>query len=209
MSQSADAEDPAWALIERHRAGDAAAAEELVMTLRARVLTYALYWMGPKLRARHEPEDLVQEAWIELLRALRRNPPREPRALYAWISTIVRRTAGRRARAGEGEPIPAAALATPGSEGGIEAFLPACLSTPSVRAHKRDEARRAVEALESLPEDLRQTVWMKIYEQRSSKEIGEATGRSESAVRMVVLRACRELDHRFPDHSGSEPARWM
>ena len=59
---------------------------------------------------------------------------------------------------------------------------------PADLATDRDELERAWEAIDSLPDDRRQAVVLRLVNELSAKEIGDIMGRSEGAVRVLIHR---------------------
>jgi RNA polymerase sigma-70 factor (ECF subfamily) len=80
-------------LLDRMRAGDTAARDELVRTFYARLerLTQKMLRAYPRLRSRERPSDVLQGAAVRLLRALEDVPPESPRALLGLAALQIRR----------------------------------------------------------------------------------------------------------------------
>jgi RNA polymerase sigma-70 factor (ECF subfamily) len=65
--------------------------------------------------------------------------------------------------------------------------------TPSVHAENREQQAIIAEVLESLPEDSRSVIVMRNLRGMSHREIAYHMERSEAAVRMLWLRALKQL----------------
>ena len=50
-----------------------------------------------------------------------------------------------------------------------------------------------LQAIESLPDDQKQVIVRRFFQQRSMREIAQELGRSEGAVKQLQLRALRKL----------------
>ena len=66
-------------------------------------------------------------------------------------------------------------------------------STPSVHADNREQQAIIAQVLESLPEDYRRVIVLRNMRGLSHSEIAVEMDRSESAIRMLWLRALKEL----------------
>ena len=77
--------------LRRAQRGDERAWRELIARYQAPV--YALAWRLLAGRARHRAEDLVQETFVRVLRALPKFEPAGPATLTTWILTIATRLA--------------------------------------------------------------------------------------------------------------------
>jgi RNA polymerase sigma-70 factor (ECF subfamily) len=74
-----------------------------------------------------------------------------------------------------------------------EDALLAGLSTPSVRARRREQAVLLADAVAQLPDDYREVILLRHVERLSFKEVAARMDRSSGAVRMLWLRALEKL----------------
>ena len=72
-------------------------------------------------------------------------------------------------------------------------MLAADADSPSTVASHREQQTIIADALESLPDDYREVIVMRNLRGLSHAEIAEKMARSESAIRMLWLRALKEL----------------
>jgi RNA polymerase sigma-70 factor (ECF subfamily) len=166
---------------------------EALLRLRAQ----QLHW-DPRLRRRLDWADLVQEA---LLRAHERLPQfagtTRPE-LVSWLLTILdnaykdrvdREFAGKRDAARE------QALNTAVSESSarLEAYLAAQDSTPSQKVEREETLLRMAAALDELTEEERQVVILRHLSGATMGEIAEQTGRPQTTVSRLLLRAMNRL----------------
>src|SRR5262249_21015225 len=148
---------------------------------------YALLtrFLGP----RSSREDLVQEAFLRVIRARERY---EPTARFTtWLFRIVYNLAvnetqrgaprERTARSEEDEHDPM-------GEFGDESALP-----PSQALEREDVVRAVRAAIERLPETQRMALILAKYEERPYAEIAEIIGSTEKAVKSLVHRARETL----------------
>lgn len=114
MSERAvGASDPEMAIVERLRAGDEAAFMMLVEQHQAAMLRIARMYVSSRAVA----EDVVQEAWLGIVKGLNRFEGRS--SLRTWMYRIVANIAKTRGRA-EGRSIPFSALAGDDEDTGVD-----------------------------------------------------------------------------------------
>lgn len=117
----------------------------------------------------------------------------------AWLRTILGRVIGREVRKYEGTQ-----MRDPGREISLQRsidqssilldrMLAADTDTPSVHADNREQQTIIADVIESLPEDYREVIVLRNLQGFSHAEIAAKLERNESAVRMLWLRALKEL----------------
>jgi RNA polymerase sigma factor (sigma-70 family) len=80
-------------LIDRLRAGDDSAREALLDRIHHRLRQIAAVVFrkaSPRLRGQHDVESVVDEAWVQLMTALRNTQPETPEGFYNLVFTKVR-----------------------------------------------------------------------------------------------------------------------
>ena len=165
--------------LDRLRAGEAAAFEELVMTYQHRVFGVALRMLGSAAEA----EEVAQEAFVRAHRAL--GDFRGDAKLSTWLYAITSRlclnrlASGERRRARQGE----------------ETLLRLADSTPRPDAAlERNELEAALgRAIAELPEDRRIVVVLRDLEGLSYEEIAQALDLELGTVRSRLHRARADL----------------
>jgi RNA polymerase sigma-70 factor (ECF subfamily) len=178
-----------------------AAFEELVVTYERGLLDYARRLLGDV----EDAQEVVQDAFVRAHRALTRQYD-EPRLrdllLRPWLFRITRNLArnkrrGKRWQVEEPlEPIK--------ETGGAPATLAASAPLAEAEVEKRQELERLERALETLPEESRELVVLRFFEEMPYAEIAIALGASEAALRGRVFRALRLLRAALdPDHRTS------
>lgn len=142
--------------------------------------------LGEGLKARLTAEDIWQEA---LLEAWRSRAKCEWRGIIAYrrymLSVIENRIRDRASHFGAQKRGSGRVAAS------IEADSlppPVVSTTPSQVASYAEEAVRLRQALDKLPEDLRAVVFLRIFEERSVKEVAAELELGESAVKHRLRR---------------------
>lgn len=113
--------------------------------------------------------------------------------LLGWLSRIVANKACDRLRGDKPSLLPTNA------EG--EDLLADDATTPSFQCTRRESAARVLEAIAGLPEDYRQVIEQRIFQNRSYDEIASSLNRTNDSVRCLWVRAIRRLR----DELGEEP----
>jgi RNA polymerase sigma-70 factor (ECF subfamily) len=195
-------------LLRRTAAGDRGARGALLDRHRARLRRMIALRLDPRLAARVDPSDVVQEALAEADRRLDRYIRERPLPFYPWLRQLAwdrladqhRRhvRAGRRSVARE-----------EGRFGGLSDSSAAELAdqllargdSPS-EAMRRDELRGRVRAaLEALAEADREVLVLRYLERLSAREVGAVLGVGEAAAKKRALRALQRLRELLRGHT--------
>lgn len=155
---------------------------------RERLLSVIYLRMGPDLRARMDPEDVLQEVAIEAIHSW--HTLDDPENAGAWLVTLARRKVARILRDQVG-----VAARDPRREQHMKTDLPLAdrRSGPVTVADRRDRLALLEDALCKLSEDHREVIVLSRIEGLSAKEIGERMNRSENAVHLLLSRALKRL----------------
>lgn len=168
MEAQAGAEDHA-ALVRAAQAGE----ESAFATLYSRYARVVHGILLARLPA-SEVDDLVQEVFLTALRRL--TSLREPAAFPGWLASIARNRATDHLRS-----------AAP--EDPLDDRFPAS----SISAPERAEARRALAAIQALPDAYRETLTLRLVEGFTGPEIAERTGLAPGSVRVNLHRGMQML----------------
>lgn len=185
---------PPWQL--RDLVGGNAALGELYERCRRYLLLIANHEVGPHLRGKLGPSDIVQETLLRAQRKLAQFEGRTDAELRAWLRAILLnsiRDAVRQYQPGSKcdllrERQLHSLLSDPG-----DARLPVSTDSPSKQLLARERAASLREALMQLPDDYRRVIQLRSFERRPFAEIGIAMGRSADASRKLWLRAVERL----------------
>lgn len=150
--------------------------------------------MSAALKARHSPEDILQEALLHAWRDRHSHEWHGQKVFRNWLLTIidhrirdlaVRESAQK--RGGDRVETPFSSLRPPGglaADSSDTAALPGMASTTPSRIAIYNETAAAMRAaLRALPEEQREIVRLRLFEQLSVEEIAERLQLGPSAVR--------------------------
>ena len=182
-------------LLERATAGDGAARDQLLQRYRRRLRRMVAFRFDPRLAARVDPSDVVQETLAEAAANLDRYLRERPLPFYPWLRQLAQRRlidlhrrhvqARRRSVTREVGP--------PGlpdhSALALADRLFARTSSPSAGPRRQERRDRVRAALAALPEPDREVLVLRILEALPTRETAAVLGISEVAVRSRQVRA--------------------
>ena len=156
-----------------------------------RVLLFVRVRLGPALRKKMEPEDVLQETYASALVALDGFEDRGDAALVMWHCRIAETTIRSLAER-EG----AAKRTPPGDRERLTRILDLVrdsVTGPATAAGRVERNERLARAMDDLDEDERRAVLLRFFLGRTFAEIGEEIEISTTAARRLVGRATKRL----------------
>jgi RNA polymerase sigma-70 factor (ECF subfamily) len=188
-------------LIARASRGDDRARQQLLVRHRDRLRQMVAVRIDPRLAARVDPSDIVQEALVEATAHLSDYLRDRPLPFYVWLRRLAwerlvmarrrhveaRRRSVTREGGRDGVDLPdesAAAL--------VDRLL-ASGTSPSDRLVRDERRRRLLGALEALPERDREVLVLRYLEGLSTDEIAAELGATKGAVMTRHTRALARL----------------
>lgn len=149
--------------------------------------------LSSKLRARYQPEDLLQESLLQVWRDRFRFQWRGIRRFRAYVQAVIenriRDIAERDSALKRGVH---RTISIHGSENGVRFSDPISTTTSGRVMSRRETARRMSRALESLDPAVREVVYLRLFEERSMPEIAEQIGIGLSAAKHRFRRGAEE-----------------
>ena len=155
---------------------------------RERLLSVIYLRMGPNLRVRMDPEDVLQEVAIEAVNSW--NTLSDEESAGAWLVTLARRKVARILRDQLG-----VAARDPRREHSMKTDLPLAdrAAGPVTNADRKDRLQLLEEAMQRLSDHHREVLLLMKIEGLSAREVGEKMGRCENAVHLLLSRALKRL----------------
>ena len=149
-----------------------------------------------------DASDILQQTLLEAWKGEAAFQGNTSAQRIAWLRTILGRVIGREVRKYDGtqkrDPGRELSLQRSIDQSSIllDHMLPADTDSPSLDADNREQQTIIADVLESLPEDYREVIVLRNLRGLPHAEIATKLERSESAVRMLWLRALEELRSR-------------
>lgn len=190
-----NAADATVQLLAKYRAGDDQAGSLLYDRYFDRIHAVVRLRMGPRLRAKAESLDIVQEAFLASLRRLEEFTYRTEGDFFHWLCTITenrirdeadRFRAKKRDQARE-RPLQVRRPSRDSLVGPIVELAGG--ASPATQAVRDEDLHRLEQAVDALPQPQREALLQVRYEGLPLQEVARRMGRSPDAVRMLVARA--------------------
>jgi RNA polymerase sigma-70 factor (ECF subfamily) len=178
-------------LFRRSQGGDEDALRELLARYLPQLHAFVRLRAGAELRARESSMDLVQSVCRELLSVAPRFEDRGEDRFRAWLFTSALNKLRDKRRFHRSQKRDPAREVEPDDE--EPSLAAASYLTPSVDAMGREAALALEQALGALREEHREVIAMARVAKLPHAVIAETLGRSEAAVRQLLVRALLEL----------------
>src|SRR5262249_34556646 len=151
------------------------------------LLLLARMRLGPRLRGKVDPSDVVQQTLLEAHQALAGFRGQGAAAQAAWLRqgaahNLPHNPAGLRRAQRHGGRERSLEAELDESSARLEGWLAADQSSPSERAERQEQAVRLAAALERLPENQHEAVVLRHFHGCSLAEIAEQLGCTPAAV---------------------------
>lgn len=192
-------------LLRLARAGDTVAFGKLLASHERYLSLLARLRIGHDLRSKADPDDLVQEAFLEAHRNFPQFRGTTVAELRAWLrqilagrlANLVRQYLGARGRDVRLERQITADLDQ--SSLVLADALVASITSPSGQAARHEQAVLLAEALAALPEHYREVIVLRHVEGLPFAEIAARMERSDDSVQKLWVRALAALRRSFPE----------
>jgi RNA polymerase sigma-70 factor, ECF subfamily len=183
--------------------------DELLARARDYLRVLARVGLDPRLRAKVDESDVVQQSLLEAHRDWDQFRGTTDAERFAWLRQILARnlsnllrdyTRAKRDVTREWRPDPAAEA----SSVRLERWLAADQTTPGTAAVREEEAARLALALAALPDNQREAIVLRNWHGLSVAEIAEHLGTTPDAVTGLLYRGLKALRTRLRE-GGDTP----
>jgi RNA polymerase sigma-70 factor (ECF subfamily) len=196
MDENASDSEQTRRLLQQVCDGDRRALNQLLERHRPYLLQMVELRLDPRLRARVDPSDVVQEAQMEAARRLQDDPKPPPMPFRLWLRQLAsdRLLMLRRYHIGAARRSVQREIALPerSSLQLLQQFL-ASVPSPSQHLDRREQARRVRDAVARLPETDREVLLMRTFEGLSFAEVAYVLNLDAAAARQRYGRALLRL----------------
>lgn len=193
--------------------GDRVARDRLLGRHRQRLRNLIALHLDPRIAARIDPSDVVQESLVEANRRLGDYLSDRPLPFYPWLRrlalqrlTDLHRLHLRSKKRSVGREEARLPLLSDDSVQQLARQLVARGSSPSAGLQRQDLRERLRIALARLAERDREVLILRHLEQLSVKEIAAVLGISEGAVKVRHVRALERLRQVLDEDTGEGPS---
>lgn len=196
---------PPELLLERAKSGDGQALGDLLALYENYLLLLSRLQIGKRLQVKIEPNDLIQETFLEASSGIVSFQGKTETEFVAWLRRIfagvlsnqIRRYYGTKRRDVRLER--ELAQDVDRSSMILDRNFVARESSPSQHVTRREQAVRLADALNHLPEDYREVIILRQLEDLPFAEVAERMGRTENSVKNLWARALARLRRKMDD----------
>ena len=200
-------------LLDRVSRGDAAARHDLLARHRDRLRRMIAVRLDPRLAARFDASDVVQEALLDAAQKLPEYLEKRPVAFYPWLRRLAwerlvklhERHVQARKRSVTREEF-CHNLLPDESVLQLAQRLVTSGTSPSERLVRSELCARVRQALAQLDETDREVLVLRYLEQLATSEVSAVLGISQGAVKMRHRRALERLARFLEQESGGSPS---
>jgi RNA polymerase sigma-70 factor, ECF subfamily len=193
--------DDAGRLLERARAGDHAALNEIFARHEGRLKRMVELRLDRRLQSRIDPSDVIQEAYVEVVRRLNEFLPEPKYPLFLWLRLIVGERLLKLHRQHLGTQMRDVGLEVSIFRGALPAASSAALAahllgkhtSPTQAAVRAERMMRIQDALNTVDPIDREVLSLRHFEQMTLAETALSLGIEESAAAKRYIRALKRL----------------
>ena len=179
--------------------GNARSLADFLSVNRRQLCAFISRRLGEALRTKVEVDDIFQDVSAEAVRSISPEFPgdREP---FSWLCHLAERRIvdahrhhfeAQKRDAGKERALDAKSSGS--GDGGLVNMLVKSMTTPSAAFSRNAREARLYDAISGLSSDQQKAVRLKYIENKPSKEIAAALGKSDAAVRVMLTRTMKQL----------------
>ena len=179
--------------IERIKAGQLDAFEELFAKYRRRLAVLLRYKAGPELLCAVPVDDLLQETFLRAFRDIDRFHYQGPGSFWNWAASIAAHVVADAARFHSRQKRDGGEAVRFRSETNPHGPDPMDSRTPSLLLGEKQAVEALFERLDALPEDYRRAILLTKVDGLSTAEMGATLGKSREAAALLLCRALKRF----------------
>ncbi len=196
-----DTTDHSQMLVSRLTAGDETALAEFFSLFHDRLVAMVRIRTDPRLHGRVDPEDVLQDSYVDAAARIDHFPRMECGSPYVWIRAVVaqtlinvhRRHLGAKAR-DAGREVSIHVGCFPGTASvSIARLLAGNLTSPSRAVIRAELADKLTVAIENMNEKDREVLVLRHFEEMTNSETAQVLGIEQKAASIRYVRAVRRL----------------
>jgi len=187
-------------ILKRLGSGGKSGLVDLFSQYRDRLLRMVRFRLNQSLRGRIDPEDILQEAYIEISRRINDYIASPDVSFYVWIRQITWQTLIDCHRVQMGQKRNPNQEVRLGRQGGgnattfsIAAVLLGKLTSPSAAAVRQEKIELLYQTLDEMDEIDREVLALRHFEHLENREVAEVLGLSRTAASNRYVRALERL----------------
>jgi RNA polymerase sigma-70 factor, ECF subfamily len=189
-------------VLTKARAGDQECIGNLLSIYRGYLLGIAVARIDPRLRARCNPSDIVQETMLEAFRDFHQFRGKLEREFLAWIRQILANNLARAVQThllsdkrDMRREVPMAPLDSNNASRleRHENWIVDQEASPSSLLNRKERLHSVLDRIAELPPHYRDVLFLRHIEDLPFEEVAQRLGKSSGAVRMIWLRALETL----------------
>lgn len=189
-------------MLQKAQSGDRESLGELLRVYRGYLIGIAVARLDPRVRARCNPSDVVQETLLEAYRDFHQFRGGLEREFLAWIRQILANNLARTVEAHlltdkrdlrRERQIEKVANASGSRLEGRDYWFTDSGLSPSSAFLKQEQLAIVLDRMSRLPSHYRDVLMLRHIEDLSFEEVAMKLGKSSGAVRMIWLRALESL----------------
>lgn len=187
-------------LITKAQRGDQVALHELLVTYHTRLANHVARKIPRRIQGVVSAEDILQQTFLQAMQHIGQFSPRGPQSFYRWLKAIATncaRDTSRRLTSAKrgGNRRQTRKLTRPdeSSMADLVEMLSAGGQTPSGSVARHEAIEAVQQSIESLSDEYRQAVQLRLLEGKSLTETATIMSRSPRAVQGLVDRAKKKM----------------
>ena len=187
-------------LLDKARSGDRTALHELLVVYYQELFEHIEQRISPRFQGVISAEDIVQQTFVEVIRDIEHFTPGTNQSFCAWLERIAEnrtKDAVRHhkclKRGGDRRRVRKATRPDESSMTDLVELLSAGSRTPSRSAARHEAVAAVQQTVDSLPDDYREAVQLRLLMGKSLEETAAIMNRSPRAVQGLVDRAKKKM----------------